>query len=106
MSRTLNRSIARKQYAKFAKAWRDDLRRAGLYGRARSPKRPTFNQWYGMHQHNIEAMRESTPTDVAEYLRPDVDPWTEAPLNLSSGPDGAPEGERGVVTMDIVGNDD
>jgi hypothetical protein len=101
MSRTINRSVARKHYTKFSKLWRDDLRSAGLYGKAGAPKRPTFNQWLSMHMNDTSLTKQSTPADVAQYLQPDVDPWMEV-----SAPKEEPKEERGVVTMDIVGGGD
>lgn len=103
MSRTIDRSVARRLYTKFSKLWRADLRTAGLYGKAKSPRRPTFNQWYSMHMGNNDLMKESTPRDVAEYLQPMIDPWMEAlPIEKAA----EPVEERGVVTMNIAGDDE
>jgi hypothetical protein len=104
MSRTLDRSIARKHYAKFARMWREDLRRAGLYGKPNSPKRPRFNQWYAMHAHDTKMAAQPTPQDVAQHLAPDHDPWTEVDAREPSNKE--PKPERGVVTIDMVGRDD
>lgn len=100
-TRELNRSIARKLYEKFSAQWRRDLRAQGLYGKPRSPKRPTFHQWYEMHGRDIGQMRESTPQDVREYLElpAEQDPWAEA----SSSREPEAKEERGVVTMNIAG---
>lgn len=103
MSRTINRSVARKIYAEFSRNWRADLRRSGLYGKARSPKRPSFNQWYHMHLKDTSMMRESTPQDVAEFLQPGIDPWTEqkSPARVAEE-----QSERGVMTIQMVGSSD
>jgi hypothetical protein len=99
MSRTLERSIARREYEKFMKKWRKEKRAAGVYGQT-GYRRPSFNEWYTMHQRNLEMMRQSTPKDVVEYLG--ADPWMEQEPRLESGPAAeAPAEERGVMTIDI-----
>lgn len=110
MSRTISRSVAKRHYAKFSRLWRDDLRRAGLYGVARSPKRPTFNQWYAMHMQDIALTKESTPADVREHLglTLEADPWAEQPKPLPppveqfEAVSAETGGQRGVMTIDIV----
>ena len=99
MSRNLERSMARSEYAKFAKRWRHEQRLAGVYGKT-GFKRPKFNEWYAIHQRDMEMMKHSTPDDVREYLG--ADPWSpQAEANLAPV-GGEPEGERGVVTLDIA----
>ena len=96
MSRTIERSIARREYGKFARRWRDEKRFAGVYGQP-GYRRPSFSEWYHMHQRDLEMMKQSTPADVQEYLG--ADPWVEvqaAPV-LEETPS-----ERGVVTLDIA----
>lgn len=109
MSRTLERSIARREYAKFAKRWRDEKRLAGIYGKA-GYKRPSFGEWSAIHQRNLEMMKQSQPADVVEYLG--ADPWAEPAKKqddlafLDSAGTDEPKEERGVMTIDIVGNGD
>lgn len=100
MSRTLERSIARKQYEKFAKRWREEKRLAGVYDKP-GYRRPSFNEWYAIHQRDLEMMKQSTPSDVQEYLNMGQDPWAE-PAEAKS----EPTEERGVVTIDIAGSGD
>lgn len=100
MSRTLERSIARKQYEKFARRWREEKRMAGVYGK-QGYRKPSFSEWYGIHQRDLEMMRQSTPSDVQEYLSPGVDPWAEEKPAAETS-----DGERGVVTIDIAGSGD
>lgn len=99
MSRTLKRSIARHHYAKFTKLWRDDLRLSGQYGRPNAPKRPTFNQWYTMHQRDLEMTKESSPQDVQEYLEMGKDPWAQ---EKNTGDPNGSDGERGVTHIQMV----
>jgi hypothetical protein len=98
MSRTLERSIARREYTRFAKQWRDEKRAAGVYGQS-GHRRPSFNEWYHMHQKDLEMMRESAPADVLEYLG--HDPWVESRGPAMPSDDGSKE-ERGVMTIDIA----
>lgn len=100
MSRNLQRSMARAEYAKFAKRWRQEQRLAGVYGKPNNFKRPKFNEWYTMHEKNLEMMKESAPADVLEYVG--EDPWANPPEVNLAPIQGEPEGERrGVVTLDI-----
>lgn len=101
MSRTLDRSIARHLYAKFAADWRKELRKTGLYGTPKSPKRPTFAQWYALHEKDQGMLQESTAQDVMEYL--EQDPWAETRVESSESDT---DGERGVVTIPIAGDDE
>jgi hypothetical protein len=48
---------------------------AGAWGKP--GRKPTFNDWYHMHRGDGDMMRQSTPTDVKEYLG--LDPWTSDP---------------------------
>ncbi len=102
MSRTLDRSIARNLYSKFAKRWNQEKKLAGVYGKP-GYKKPKFNEWYAMHQKNLEMMKESAPSDVVEYLGDD--PWGGAKeytaQQINDGQD-QPKEERGVVTIDIA----
>ncbi len=104
MTRTLERSIARSLYQRFARNWRRELRLAGLYGKPNSPKRPTFNQWYKMHEKDSQMMRESTPQDVAEYMG---DPWASGEAARFEVSTTTQDGEerRGVVEIPIAGDD-
>lgn len=103
MSRTLERSIARGLYAKFAKNWRREVRLAGLYGKPNSPKRPKFSQWYEIHEKNQQMMRQSTPQDVAEYMN---DPWADGPAAaFERAVSDGPQEERGVMEIPIEGTD-
>lgn len=104
MSRNLERSIARELYAKFAKRWRQEQRLSGVYGQP-GYKRPKFNEWFTMHQRNLEMMNESTPADVREYVG--ADPWGEPnPAFGAETPKASDEGERGVTTINIAGSED
>lgn len=67
MSRTIERSIARREYEKFARRWREEKRFAGVYGKT-GYRKPSFNEWYHMHQSDLEQMRQSSPADVQEHL--------------------------------------
>lgn len=102
MSRTLDRSIARGLYEKFAKRWNQEKRLAGVYGKP-GYRKPRFNEWYAMHQRNLEMMKESAPADVVEHLGDD--PWGAESDAFRPQPDKT-EGERGVTTIDIVGSED
>lgn len=98
MSRTLERSIARREYDKFAKKWRTEKRLAGVYGQG-GYRRPSFSEWYHMHQKDIQQMRESTPADVQEHMG--LDPW--APIEMKTAPEKPhEESDRGVVTIDMA----
>ena len=103
MSRNLERSIARDLYAKFAKRWRQEQRLSGVYGQP-GYKRPKFNEWFTMHQRNLEMMNESTPADVREYVG--ADPWGEPNPAFGAEPKASDEGERGVTTINIMGSED
>lgn len=101
-NRTLNRSAAKALYAKFSHAWRDEKRLSGQYGKP-GARKPTFNQWYKMHQRDIGMMAESTPTDVQEYLG--LDPWEQSepvPVEVPI----VDEPRRGVETINIAGDDE
>lgn len=104
-NRTIERSVARALYGDFSKKWRRDKRNAGMHGKP-GFKKPSFGQWYAIHQKNEQMMRESTPQDVQEYLG--LDPWVEQiPRSLQEIHDEAvPIEERGVVTIPITGGDD
>ncbi len=99
MSRTLDRSIARNLYSKFAKRWNQEKKLAGVYGKP-GYKKPKFNEWYTMHQKNLEMMKESAPADVVEYLGDD--PWAGAPSYEAKSEEPETKEERGVVTIDIA----
>lgn len=95
MSRTIERSIARHEYNKFVKRWKQEKRLAGLYGKP-GYRRPDFAEWYGMHQKNLEMMKQSAPADVVEYMGDD--PWSEG---TERPPVEEPKSDRGVVTIDM-----
>lgn len=113
MSRTIERSIARREYEKFARRWREEKRFAGVYGKT-GYRKPSFNEWYHMHQSDLEQMRQSSPADVQEHLG--LDPWIEVqperPLqqvhtDLSSLQQVHDETEeRGVITIDIASGEE
>lgn len=92
------RAEARRLYDDFSKMWRRDARLAGRYGKP-GTRKPTFSQWSAWHDAAVERMRKSTPQDVREFIADGQDPWadmgTEAPAEES--------GERGVVTIPMVG---
>lgn len=102
-NRTIERAIARRLYGEFSKAWRSEKRLAGKYGE-RGYRKPTFSQWYGMHQHDQEMMRQSSPQDVQEYLGLQ-DPWAE---EMPKAPQESSElkEERGVMTIPIAGDEE
>lgn len=101
-TRELKRYSAKKLYERFSKLWRDDLRKQGLYGKPRSPKRPKFHEWYEMHAHNLDDLRESTPADVREHLEINAaDPWAE-----DEKPVAVEVPSRGVETINIAGNEE
>ena len=105
ISRAIDRSVARKLYDGFSKKWRSELRFAGRYGKP-GTRKPTFNQWFAMHQKDLTMMSESTPADVREYLG--ADPWLEgadASPSLSAASE-APSEERGVMTIPMHGGED
>ena len=107
-NRTISRSMARKLYTEFSRKWRREKNLAGLHGKP-GYRKPTFNQWYAIHQRDADMMRESSPADVQEYLG--VDPWAPADVvahEAARKPDQAIDaaGERGVAVIPIVGGDD
>lgn len=98
MFRTIERRNARRLYDSFSRAWRREKRMAGLYGKP--GRKPPFNQWYHMHERDASLMRQSTPSDVREYLG--LDPWAPPPVQAApSVPDERP---RGVVTYSMSGD--
>lgn len=99
-NRKLNRTMARKLYERFSEIWRRDLRLSGLYGKKDAPKKPTFGQWYKMHERQVEQMQESTPQDVLEYMG--EDPWAS---QLDPQVSDSVDENRGVVTIPIAGDD-
>jgi hypothetical protein len=106
MSRTLERSIARREYEKFARRWREEKRLAGVYGKT-GYRKPTFSEWNAMHQRDLESMRQSTPADVVEHLG--ADPWADdAPSAFTPAGEIAPSKseDRGVVTIDIASGEE
>ena len=106
LSRKIKRTEARAMYDRFSKIWRRDVRLAGLYGKPNAPKRPSFQQWYAMHQADVSQMEQSTPADVAEHL---ADPWAEQLMEHGMGHDVVNDTEivqRGVETINIAGDDD
>lgn len=112
MSRTVARSVARKQYERFSRDWRREKRMAGAWGRP--GRKPTFSEWYHLHEGDSGMMGQSTPSDVQEHLG--MDPWAPDPRaerlrdqveaarraieEVSEG------GQRGVVTIPIIGEDE
>jgi hypothetical protein len=99
-NRIINRTMAHKLYEDFSKQWRRQKRLAGQYGKPSMP-RPTFNQWYAMHERDVSMMSESSPNDVREYLG--ADPWAEP---VATPTVSEPKEERGVMTIPISGDDD
>lgn len=96
--RTIERAMARKLYADFSRAWRREKRLAGMYGK-QGYRKPTFSQWFAMHQRDQEMMAASTPQDVQEYLG--LDPWAEQPPEPTVH-DGEGQ-DRGVVEIPMMG---
>lgn len=103
MSRNLERSTARALYAKFAKQWRQQKRAVGVYGEP-GYARPKFSQWFQMHQQNL-AENGKRLGQVQQELHAEgtelADPWFEDPPMGDS----EVKEERGVVTMNISGDD-
>lgn len=100
-NRTIDRATARRLYDDFSRRWRSEKRAAGKYGQP-GFRKPTFSQWYAIHDRDRSMMEESTPQDVQEYLG--LDPWSEA---LPPAPTATEStGERGVMTIPMVGGDD
>jgi hypothetical protein len=100
MSRNFERSIARAQYAEFAKKWRRDKRTAGVYGEP-GYKRLSFSEWNAMNKNKTEEKQTYTP--VQEQLSLD-DPWLEE--NPWVEPKVIKDDNRGVVTINIAGSED
>ena len=102
MSRHLERSMARNLYAKFAKKWRQQKRLTGVYGQP-GYKRPSFSEWYSMHQQNLRnSKKEAPPAQVQEQL--EADPWAEQPEAQPISVETPTE--RGVMTINIAGSED
>lgn len=96
-NRTIERSTAKALYHEFSLKWKRELRLSGKYGKP-GFRKPTFSQWHKMHMKDHEMMKESTPSDVQEFLG--LDPWdpasegTEHPIEQES--------ENDIVTVPIV----
>lgn len=106
LSRKQKRTEARRLYDRFSKMWREDMRLVGLYGKKTPYKKPTFAQWSRMHERDTGMMEQSTPEDVIEHLGFELasgDPWA-AQLDPQAKPPEEPE--RGVTTIQIVGDDE
>lgn len=106
LSRKQKRTEARREYDRFTKQWREEMRLVGLYGKQTRYKRPTFNQWYAEHQHEFGVQKPAVkyPSQESYYDYLGSDPWAEqidpqVKEELSSEGDG----ERGVMTIDIAG---
>lgn len=103
MSRTLERSVARREYDKFLKRWRQEKRLTGVYGKP-GYRHPSFSEWYTIHQRNLEMMRQSSPSDLVEYMGDD--PWAQPEeVQARSGND-TPREERGAATIDIASGEE
>jgi len=111
MSRTIARAVARRQYDRFSRDWRREKRMAGHWGRP--GRKPTFSEWYHLHQGDSGMMDQSTPADIREYLG--MDPWQPDPRAermreqveaARRAIDEATGGERGVTTIPIIGEDE
>lgn len=108
MSRNIDRSVARRHYERFSRDWRREKRMAGAWGKP--GKKPVFSEWYHMHQRDSGMMSKSTPADVQEHLG--LDPWVEPSrpereaLRVIQKALGELEGERGVVTIPIIGENE
>lgn len=112
MSRNLERSVARTNYAKFAKKWRSEKRLAGVYGQP-GYRRPSFNEWYSM-----QSVEKKNVAPEHAYLEIGADdPWlqpmpTEGTEKYSEGSSMTmgekydSEQERGVMTINIAGSED
>lgn len=99
-NRAITRSIAHKLYADFSKRWRREKNLAGLHGKP-GYRKPTFNQWYAMHQRDQEMMAESSPQDVQEHMG--LDPWSEPTPEKTAQEVHDEQPERGVVEIPIMG---
>ncbi len=109
MSRNLERSVARTNYAKFAKKWRSEKRLAGVYGQS-GYRRPSFNEWYSMQ--SVAKKEEAAPVQLE--IGAD-DPWLYPPEGTEKYTEGSSmtmgekyddETERGVMTINIAGSED
>lgn len=103
LGRKQRRTEARRLYDRFSKQWREEMRLVGLYGKKSPYKRPSFSQWMAMHERDTDMMAESTPADVQEYLG--QDPWVEQ-LDARAREPEQPDSERGVATIQIVGDEE
>lgn len=93
--RTIERSIARAMYTEFTRKWTRQKRFAGKYGE-KGTRKPTFSQWYRLHEGNQEMMKQSDPSDVREHLM--LDPWVDTFSSTGQ------ESENGVLELPIVDN--
>ena len=106
INRKQKRTEARREYERFTKMWREDMRLAGIYGKKSSYKRPTFSQWYAKHEHEFGNPALRAPAPVQEQLQQEyLDPWAEQ-LDERAARTPEPEVERGVATIQIVGDEE
>jgi len=104
-NRTIERAMARTLYSNFSRSWNREKRLMGKYGKP-GFRKPTFAQWFAMHQRDQQMMAESTPKDVQEYLG--LDPWEKPPQYQAAVDNGHGDevAERGVMTIPMIGGDD
>lgn len=102
LSRKQQRTRARREYERFTRIWREDRRLSGMYGK-KGPARPSFSQWYAVYERDQRRRPEPAPVQQ-EYLQKE-DPWVEQLDPRVTEP--APvEHERGVTTIQIVGDEE
>lgn len=103
LSRKQKRTEARREYERFTKLWRDELRMTGLYGKKTKFRRPTFSQWYAQHEHEFGSP-PAQQLEVPQYPNSfGEDPWAE---QLDQRVTEEPKEERGVATIQIVGDEE
>lgn len=103
LDRKQKRTEARREYDRFKRMWREDMRLAGLHGKKVPYRRPTFSQWF--QQYERESSRPAPQAEAPQYPNAfGVDPWAEQLDERVTSPDG--EGERGVATIQIVGDEE
>jgi hypothetical protein len=106
LNRKLKRTEARREYDRFTKMWREDMRLAGIYGKKSKYRRPSFSQWYAQHEHELGGRPSVQAPSNQEYLEQlGVDPWAEQ-LDERITREVEPEVQRGVTTIQIVGDEE
>lgn len=91
--RAIERKMARALYDKFSEKWRNEQRLVRITGGKKAHRKPVFRAWYAMHMRDLAMMRQSTPTDVREYMG--IDPWEPEPhVSATSREDSADRSDR------------